>query len=323
MQENIITIDVQLNENDLVQFQRSHYSKNNNRVWIAYSIILLVVLIFIYAPNIIQNGISSIPLSIFVPMILGGGLILLSRLYMKCAMKKSFKTDPFLNQPYQVTATEKGIEINSYRSTINPLWEDIYRFKISENAFLIYLSNRKSIIIPKRCFTNDEELKMLTTLCENKIGTNKNNDGVKKIKYFRMCITVIIVVAYMIFTYFNNHNNSNKLETALLYEKLDKYEQAKEIYSKLINDDKENDLNYIYRANCEMKLENYKIAIVDCEKAIFLNSKNGLTYYIYAHALYNQGKYEEACRAINRSIETGYIKDDQGLCNKPEDIEEE
>ena len=118
----------------------------------------------------------------------------------------------------------------------------------------------------------------------------------------------------LLFTFFNNRDEIEGIDKAMRYEKNKDYKSALLIYNKLIKESPNEEDNYIARANCELEMDDSKSAILDCEKAISINSNEGATYYLYAQALYNEAKYDEACKAIKKSVELGFTSSIEEFC---------
>ncbi|TAE75825.1 MAG: tetratricopeptide repeat protein [Bacteroidetes bacterium] len=73
--------------------------------------------------------------------------------------------------------------------------------------------------------------------------------------------------------------------------------------------------------NGEQKLEkrDYQNALLDFEKAIQLDTKNGQAYFGIGNAKFAQGEQDEACKAWRKALELGYKKSKemlQGVCHE-------
>jgi hypothetical protein len=318
MENKEIKLHVQLTEKDYLKFQLDHVGFLKSKKWWAYVGIIILVLLFINVPDIITHGFSSVSFVSFIPLLVFGGIVTASLFSIKARVKTSFASDPSINNPMEIIITNDGMTINAYKTIVNPSWEDIYRYLIVKDTIYIYTSELKSIIIPKRFFENENDINTLTELLKNKVDLSTYKEQKNNRKYLRWIGPVIIILCVFLYTFVIGSGDSEKQNQAWAFEKKSDYKSASEIYTQLIKDNPENGIYYSYRAKCKIELEDYKSAILDCEKAINLDSKDGLAFYMYAFALYDDGRYNDACNAIHKSIEIGYTQEDEGFCDPPE-----
>lgn len=318
--ENIkIKLNIQLTEKDYLKFQFDHLGIFKSKSWWIYSSVIVLGILLINLPDVIVHGFSGINfISLLFPLLLIGGVVLVSVSSTKAKVKSAFASDSSINNPMEININDDGLIINAYKANINPSWVDIYRYLITKDAFYIYTAENKSVIIPKRFFENEYDINALTELLKTKVDMSGYKNQKNNIKYLRWIGPAVIILYVFLLTFILDSGNSKKQNQAWAFEKNNDYKSASEIYTQLINDNPEEDIYYTYRAKCEIEFEEYTLAITDCEKAISLNPKNGRAYYNYAFALYNEGRYNEACMAIHKSIETTYVSEDFGLCDPPE-----
>ena len=209
---------------------------------------------------------------------------------------------------------EEGIYVDAYRSTINPLWTDIYKYIITKQGFYIYIADLKAMIIPIR-FLNDTDRITLLEFLKTKVNTEKHTAQSKKSIRLRTVIYAIVLIG-VIFNTFKNYN-SDKLENKAYDLQVNhNFSEAEGIYTALINMHPEDESNYIERACCKISLNKINSAVLDCETALKLNPNNGRAYYIYAYALINDGRQAEACKAINKAIQLGYTTTTEKICGE-------
>ncbi len=318
MENKGIKLNIQLTEKDYYKFQLDHVGFLKSKSWWIYSGIILLVVLFVNIPNIITHGFSGINFTSLLPFIVFAGVITISLFSIKARVKSSFANDPSINQPMEITITDEAMLVNAYKANVNPSWEDIFRYLITKETIYIYTAENKSIILPKRFFENENDINTLTELLKAKVDLSKYKKQKQNIKYIRWIAPAVIILGLFLYVFIINPGDSEKQNQAWAFEKNNDYKSASEIYTQLISENPEEGIYYAYRAQCEIELEDYKSAIIDCEKAISINSESGLAHYLYAFALYNEGRYDEACKAIHKSIETSYTNEDYGLCDPPE-----
>jgi hypothetical protein len=318
MENKEIKLNVQLTEKDYLKFQSDHFSFFKSKKWWIYGGILLIILLFVNIYGYVVNGFAGVSLASFLPFLVMGAVLLFVFFSVKAKVKSSFKSDQTLQHPMEVIINNEGLIVNAYRGNTNPLWEDVYRYTITPDTIYIYTAENKSVIIPKRVFENETDLNSVTALLKDKIDLSRHKKQSSKTKYRSWMLSAVIIIVVLVYSFFGNSGERDKRAQASNLEYKKDYKGAIEIYSQLIVDNSDNASYYGHRAKCEIELTDYKMALIDCERAISLEP-NGWAYYIYAYALYYDGRYTEACKAIHKSIETGYTKQDDGLCDPPEE----
>lgn len=313
MENKEIKLHVQLTEKDYLNFHKDHLGTRKNKMWWVYGILITIFVL----SDFIGNGFSGISLTSLIPIIVFGSIIAISVFSMKARVKSAFKSDVTHQHPMDIIINNEGININAYRANTNPLWEEIYRYSITKNTIYIYTAENKSIIIPKYVFENETDLNTVIELLKNKVDLSRHKKQSSKTKYITWIFSAIIFISVLSYTLYNSLGENGMQSKAWDFENKGDYKSAYEIYTQLILDNPNIDTYYGYRAKCEIELSEYKSAIKDCEKAISIQP-SGWIYYTYAYALYYDERYEDACNAINKSIEMGYTKDNEGLCDLPE-----
>jgi energy-coupling factor transporter transmembrane protein EcfT len=317
--ENIeIKLHVQLTEKEYLKFQTDHISALASKKWWIYIAIVMTILLFVNIHGYLENGFAGVSLTSFLPFLVFGVIIIFFTFSYKAKVKSSFKSDTTLQHPMDIIINNEGVVINAYRANTNPLWEEIYRYSITKNTIYIYTAENKSVIIPKRVFENENDLNTVVELLKNKVDLSKYKKQSNKIKYRSWLVPFALVGFILIYVFFGNSDGNQKLNEAWTYEKNGDYKNAIKLYSELILSNPDDMSYYLSRANCEISLGLLNESINDCEIAIKQNPANGRAYYYLAYALYDKGEYDKACKAINKSIEIGYTKQDDGLCEPPE-----
>jgi cytochrome c-type biogenesis protein CcmH/NrfG len=314
MENKEIKLNIQLTEKDYMDFQWSHFSLFRTKKWISFSVFLDVLYGILYAPYILKVGFTRIDISIFWPLLMFPVGLICMYFLLKYRTKVAFKTDSFINKPQKITVNEEGIYVEAYRSNINPLWTDIYKYNDTKQGVYIYIADLKAMIIPIR-FLNENDKMVLLEFLKTKVNTEKHITQSKKSVRIRTALYAAMLIG--IFFYSFKNYNSNKLEDkAYELQENHNFAEAERTYTALINMNPEDESNYIERACCKISLNKINSAVLDCETALKLNPNNGRAYYIYAYALINDGRQPEACKAINKSIQLGYATTTEKICGE-------
>ena len=292
MENKEIKLNIQLTETDYMDFQWSHFSLFRTKKWISFSVFLVILYGILYTPYILKVGFTRIDISIFWPLLMFPIGLIGIYLLLKYRTKVAFKTDSFINKPQEITVNEEGIYVDAYRSNINPLWIDIYKYNITKQGVYIYIADLKAMIIPTR-FLNDNDRMVLSEFLKTKVNTEKHITQSKKSIRIRTGLYAAMLIG--VFFYSFKNYNSNKLEDkAYGLQENQNFAEAESTYTALINLNPEDESNYIERACCKISLNKINSAVLDCETALKLNPNNGRAYYIYAYALMNDGRQAEA-----------------------------
>lgn len=70
------------------------------------------------------------------------------------------------------TVSDEG----SDKLVLNKSYGEIYDVKLSSEAIYTYINNKSAFIIPRRAFTNDDEMKDVFNFISNKVKDAKNNN---------------------------------------------------------------------------------------------------------------------------------------------------
>lgn len=314
MESKEIKLNIQITQKDFMDFQVSHFSLFKFKKWLMYLVFFVVFYSIIYAPYVLEYGWSGITISIFKPLLILPGTVIVLYFLLKYRTYNAFKTDSFISHPQEIIINEDGIIVNAYRSNINPLWKDIYKYNNTGSAIYIYLAELKAIMIPLR-FLNEHDKTTLEKFLKNKVDTRRHTAQVKKNTRLRLILFTVVIVG-LLFYVFKDYSLDKKMNRAYELQEAQNFAEAKKAYTELINMNPEDESNYVERACCKISLREFSSAILDCKTAINLNPKNGRAFYIYAFALYNNGMTWEACNAINKSIQLGYTNNTESFCDK-------
>ena len=312
MENKEIKLNIQLTEKDYLKFQLDHIGFFKSKKWILYALFLIILYSVIYAPYILEVGFSGLKISMFWPLLMLPAAVVCIYLLLIYKTKVAFKTDSFINKPQKVNVNEEGIHVDAYRSTINPIWADIYKYNVTKQGVYIYIADLKAMIIPVR-FLNENDMMVLLELLKTKVDTERHKIQNKKNNRLRTAIYAIVLIGFIFYT-FKDYNSNNLTNKAYNLQANKNYAEAERTYTALIDLNPEDESNYTERAYCKISLNKITSAVLDCETAIKLNPKNGRAYYIYAYTLYNNSRESEACMAINKSIQLGYTNTREPFC---------
>jgi YcxB-like protein len=149
----------ELTPNDLIEAQRKH-----GGVWIRATPLIGLLLII--------AGLASIALDpkhnvgAIVPTIVGLFLVF----GLGLSIRRSFRLDNRLQQPFELVVTTEGIDISSKTSTSKYQWSAFIRYAESKNLFLVYQAPKVFNVFPKRAFAPGEEESFRGVLVE-RVGT--------------------------------------------------------------------------------------------------------------------------------------------------------
>jgi uncharacterized membrane protein YhaH (DUF805 family) len=317
MENKGVKLSVHLTEKDYLKFQTDHLGGRKNKIWWIYGGVIMLILVYVNLNTYLEQGLAGISFTSFVPFLVFGLAIIISVFSIRAKVKSAFKSDVTHQHPMEIILNNEGIIINAYRATTNPLWEEIYRYSITKDTIYIYTAQNKSVIIPKRVFENEADMNQVITLVQTKVDNSKHQKETSKTRNKSWLVFAIMMIVVFLYVFLSGSGNKDLENKARAFETKDDYKSAVAVYTELISENPDTDYYYGERAKCELELSDYKSAIGDCEKAISLQ-KTGWVYYIYAYALYYDERYADACTAINKSVEMGYAKEQDGLCDPPE-----
>lgn len=186
------TVDVKLNEDDIVEFQKAHYSKLVKPV-MRYSLIGIIAVLFII--NVILDVQSGYYYSLTGALL---GIILIVLLSIPLAFrlsaKKSLRTNKMLMATQTYTFTENTVSSFSENHTISTKWSDMYDFRESRNHFLFYISNKQAFLIPKRLLMSDDQKLSFIRKCAENIPKPQ-----KTLNLFKITMAVSMGIVVLLF----------------------------------------------------------------------------------------------------------------------------
>lgn len=195
---NNLEVKVKLNEEDIYEFQKEHFSRLV-KPGLRISIIIAAALMFI--ANLVMDftagGTPSIT-AVFLGVIL---IILLGTpLMFRMSSKRGLKSNEMLKAEYTYTINTKTISSVSENTSMNSRWDMMHDFRDSKVNFIFYIANNQAFLIPKRCFANEQEIEFVKE-CSKAIPVRKKKINLFKISMMvSLGITIVLFIILMIIT---------------------------------------------------------------------------------------------------------------------------
>jgi len=154
-----VVVDVTLNEDDVVEFQKAHYSRRV-KPGMRYSILATISVLFIV--NLVLDITSGKYITITSGLLAAILIVLLGTpLMFRFSAKKGLKTNKMLMAEHTYTFTKDGIASVSEHGKLDTEWATMYEFRESKNNFLFYIGNNQAFMIPKRYFDDSAKLALV------------------------------------------------------------------------------------------------------------------------------------------------------------------
>ncbi|TRM12177.1 YcxB family protein [Lentibacillus cibarius] len=118
-------------------------------------------MIFVFIPQ----GVIALILSIII-------FLVLKKMFKRQAIKE-YESDRLVKNEASYTFSSEGINQQIRRSNNFFEWSDIRLALEREEMFLLYVSKRKAIILPKRFFGSDDEFDLFKNIVSKNIETSK------------------------------------------------------------------------------------------------------------------------------------------------------
>lgn len=187
-----VTVEVELNEKDVVEFQKAHYSKLISPR-MRYTIIAVIAVLFIV--NVVMDIISGIYISMTSGMLFIILLVIFGTpLLLRMNAKSSLKTNKMLLAKQTYTFTKEKISSISEFNSLDSKWDKLSEFRESKNNFLFYIGRNQAFLVPKRCLGNDDEKNDFIRDCANAIPIAE-----KKFNLFKVVMTISLILTVIMF----------------------------------------------------------------------------------------------------------------------------
>jgi hypothetical protein len=181
-----------LTANDLVEAQRKHggWWSKLEPVW---GLCLFAAGLASLAMN--RNG---LPAAGFTTML--GLFFLFGRTWL---IRRAFRRDNRLQQPFETVVSDSGIDVSSASSSSQHTWSAFTRFVETKNLFLVYQAENLVNIIPKRAFLAGEE-ESFRALLSSRLGAASAAYARKISPRTLIFCFVVIMAAMLLWTVIRN-----------------------------------------------------------------------------------------------------------------------
>lgn len=153
MNEEAVTIKVQLTEDNFYDFQRETMKVQKHNYATMFFLPLLLL-----SPTILSawySGDKQIVVANVIVFIVVIAMII-AAMNSKKKAKDSYKANKAIQQEYIYTIKHDGLECKSTISFSDYKWDDLYSFQETNKIFLVFTSPMQCFIIPKESFENDD-----------------------------------------------------------------------------------------------------------------------------------------------------------------------
>ena len=187
-----VVVEVELNEKDVIEFQKAHYAKLISPR-MRYTIIAVVAVLFIV--NVVMDIISGTYVSMTAGMLLVILLVILGTpVLLRMNTKSSLKSNKMLMAKQTYTFTKETIAYISDFNSLDSRWDKLSEFSESKNHFLFYIDRNQAFLVPKRCLENDTRKLAFIRECTNAIPAAE-----KKFNLFKVVMTVSLILTVIMF----------------------------------------------------------------------------------------------------------------------------
>ena len=170
-----VKFNIELNFKDYKDFSVSC----NKKRFILSSIIYFLIFYVIIIGSGIKDGRDfefmkvMMIFTVFIDIVIIGVIFSLEYLVLLLATKKNYNTDNLLKEMQSLYISKDGIKSISNSGNINIEWKDIFKATESKNAYFIFISANRSVILPKRYFDNEEITYCFKQIMLNNVDSSK------------------------------------------------------------------------------------------------------------------------------------------------------
>jgi YcxB-like protein len=173
-----VSVSGTLTSKEYKKFSSFHTNK-----WVMWFVISTYILFFsllsyiLYSPGDIFNF-GEMASLLFVSSTVSILIALLFFLYAKGIIRfkaaREYKSDHLIKNEITYTFSENGINQKRGKSINYIDWNEIVFIKEYSPMFLIYVSKNKAIVLPKRFFESDEQIKIFKNMIKENVPLEKN-----------------------------------------------------------------------------------------------------------------------------------------------------
>lgn len=160
-----IAISGTIKASDFVLTNMYHFKKALIRNTI-FVFLLVWMLFMLLAGELISSVISQGILALIVSFL----AFFIWRVIIKRRALREYQSDQVIQHKIRYIISNDGVHQQSIRSTTNYQWSDIRLALEYKEMFLLYLSNQKVIILPKRFFESHDDVNTLKSFVTNNVA---------------------------------------------------------------------------------------------------------------------------------------------------------
>lgn len=166
--QNVVEIQLDLTPQDFTRFAWWHTLHSTaTRV----VLVVMVLLLFCFAclalyPTRPQDRTDAV---IVIGMMLAVWLVVVP-LSIRLSARRQFATHRAAQEQCSFVAGEGGVASASSLGSGQQRWEVFWRAVEAKSAFYLYVSNKMAYVLPKRCFTSDEQMQRFRDLVRAGMG---------------------------------------------------------------------------------------------------------------------------------------------------------
>jgi hypothetical protein len=153
-------VTYKLSEDDLIEAQGKHGGLWTKALGVCGLLLILAGLGSI-ASNAKQYENAILPILLGLFFLFG----------LRLLVRRSFRQDKRLQQPFEVVVSQDGIDVSSPTSSTKYGWSAFTRYVESKNLFLVYQAPKVFNVFPKRAFAPGEE-EFFRSMLSERLGTS-------------------------------------------------------------------------------------------------------------------------------------------------------
>ncbi|HCQ89487.1 MULTISPECIES: YcxB family protein [unclassified Clostridium] len=160
---------------DYKDFNIHHSRKHFYAAGFLYFILFIGTILF----KVLSNGMDTQLLKEMFIVMIPTGILLISLILLAFYFlivfysKKVFKSEMLLQEEQNYIINDDGILLISKSSNNNIGWKNIFKVTESKNSMFIYLGDIKSMIIPKRAFSSNDDIGILKDIIKRNLTAEK------------------------------------------------------------------------------------------------------------------------------------------------------
>lgn len=148
-----VTVSGSITVDEFKKYQAYHVRRIN----LSFFFVVLVVFTLMFVSVIDAIWFISIWFAALFALVPSGLFLLFVKTLNRYRAKKEFESDPIALNEMTYTFSEEGVHQKVRRSDNYYEWSDFSSFQETPELFLLYVSKRKAILLPKRFFRSNEQ----------------------------------------------------------------------------------------------------------------------------------------------------------------------